>query len=353
MINFSELKAHPRYTCAAIMLMIAIWGSAYWAVKIESNRIHEGAIEKAENFSKFFEDQTLKIFHYADSYVKLIRLEYQDHGDLDKIKILMQEAPLDTSMASHVTIIDENGTPVLVSGHKIKPGSSAKDREYFKFQKQAQKDSLFISNAHTGRNTGKTTLRLVRHIIKSNGDFGGVVFAAVEDKQIVAFFNALNMDENSSATLVGTDKLIRARTSYGQVGPGQDISGSRIWKELEQSPSGVYLQKSVVDQITRYYAYRKLDKFPMVIAIGMLTEEILDNISEFKYTAIVIASLLSIAFLILFILIRREALANSKIQKANAEVMAANLAKSEFLAHMSHELRTPLNSIIGFSQVMG
>jgi cell cycle sensor histidine kinase DivJ len=32
--------------------------------------------------------------------------------------------------------------------------------------------------------------------------------------------------------------------------------------------------------------------------------------------------------------------------------MAANEAKSRYLAHMSHEIRTPLNAIIGFSDVM-
>ncbi len=33
-------------------------------------------------------------------------------------------------------------------------------------------------------------------------------------------------------------------------------------------------------------------------------------------------------------------------------LLAANKAKSDFLAHMSHELRTPLNSILGFSDIL-
>lgn len=37
---------------------------------------------------------------------------------------------------------------------------------------------------------------------------------------------------------------------------------------------------------------------------------------------------------------------------ATAQAIAANRAKSDFLAHMSHELRTPLNSVIGFANVL-
>jgi PAS domain S-box-containing protein len=44
--------------------------------------------------------------------------------------------------------------------------------------------------------------------------------------------------------------------------------------------------------------------------------------------------------------------ANVDHARMSAELVAANRAKSEFLASMSHELRTPLNSIIGFSNVM-
>lgn len=39
-------------------------------------------------------------------------------------------------------------------------------------------------------------------------------------------------------------------------------------------------------------------------------------------------------------------------KKAEADAVAANQAKSDFLAMMSHELRTPLNAVNGFSEVM-
>ena len=40
------------------------------------------------------------------------------------------------------------------------------------------------------------------------------------------------------------------------------------------------------------------------------------------------------------------------LEKAHAEVAAANQAKSEFLANMSHEIRTPMNGVIGLTDLM-
>jgi len=44
--------------------------------------------------------------------------------------------------------------------------------------------------------------------------------------------------------------------------------------------------------------------------------------------------------------------ARDAAERSRLEAVAANAAKSRFLAHMSHELRTPLNAIIGFAGIL-
>ena len=41
-----------------------------------------------------------------------------------------------------------------------------------------------------------------------------------------------------------------------------------------------------------------------------------------------------------------------ELREAHAAAEAANLAKSEFLAHMSHEIRTPMSAVLGLAQVL-
>ncbi len=328
------------YVAAALLVVAAVWAVAYWAVIAERDRALAESAAQASRLAVFFERQTLAILRYGDAYVKMVRREYRNGHDIEAIQRLLRAIPYDRSLVSHITIIDETGSPRLVSGFPIRPGTSAADRDYFRFHQAGGSDRIFISLPHVGRNSEKLIFRLVRRIDGPSGEFAGVIFAALDAETITGFFAAMNLGPQSSATLVGNDKRVRARSSYGREGPGQDISGSRIWRELERSPVGLYRQTSVVDGVTRYYAYRQLAEFPLIVAIGVSTDDIAQTVKQFQLPAYLIASLATIVILSLTFLLSREAMNSRRIAASEARVRGMRDELERRFAERSAELES-------------
>lgn len=363
------------------LLLTVVWGSAYQVnIQTKQSAIDEAAA-RAKRLTVFFSSSVESTLSYADDYIKTLRRNYLKEHSLEAIRQHLKAIPPNKNILSHITLMNANGVPVLISDgrkeRKAKPGTHARDRGYFKFQRSNAQDSVFISLARKGRNTGLVTVRLVRRITDNDGKFLGVIFAAIKETQLLEFFNTTRMGPNSSATLVGLDMRIRLRKSHrGLDGIGKNISKSKLWMHLKKSPAGLYRQTSIVDGIPRLWTYQRLANFPLVSVIGTARPDVLQTTVASIRNTYGISALISLIAIILVILAFREIAASKRIAREAAELRrteqelkarnellqrldaalqeaeAANRAKSDFLSSMSHELRTPLNAVLGFAQLM-
>jgi EAL domain-containing protein (putative c-di-GMP-specific phosphodiesterase class I) len=83
------------------------------------------------------------------------------------------------------------------------------------------------------------------------------------------------MGPDGSVTLVRTDGIVVARRPYRDSYIGSDISASPLFSAgLWQAPSGVYETVSVADRIARIFAFRRIGSLPLIITVGVSTDEI-------------------------------------------------------------------------------
>lgn len=339
---------HRAITALGIIFLLIFAGCFTLYLLFESDRkiIEDELVSRTVNAAAYFDLSVNNILSSADSTLRSIRRVYEYNGTTSEVSEFLDAAPINEEIISHVTIINENGQPIFNSKYKIQPSVNTIDRPYFNFFKDLDRgDQLFISLPHRGRNSDKYIIRLVRPLHRVNGEFSGVIFVAIDPDIFTQFFNLVDWRDGGTATLVGLDRRIRARSSYKSVAIGQDISGSQLWREVSQNPTGVYEQTSVVDNVKRIYAYRKMAAYDLITAVGISQAHILQELDKRRTNFLLIAGFMTCTLIALSIIIYREFSINEKVRRINE-------VKSEFLAHMSHELRTPLNSIIGFSEAM-
>ncbi len=308
----------------AILSVIVVSAAAYWVFSNESRNRRAQVQERAHLISTILEEEVINIFDFVESYLTLVRNQYYEDRNVESIKNLLDIAPINERSFSHLTLIDRDGTPTFNSRYVIRPGSSAADREYFKHFQKNDTDELYISLPHVGRNSNKVVVRAVKRLEDPDGNFDGVIFIAIDVDRLVRFFKELDLGENSSATIVGLDKRIRSRSHYGELGPGQDISGSRIWKELEKRPTGSYRQTSVVDQVERLYTYRKLEDYLLIVAIGVPVNFVGKLESDISWLASSFTGIAITIVLLLSVIAVRESIFSRRLRKSNT-------AKDEFL----------------------
>lgn len=149
-----------------IILLAVIWGAALNHNENEKLTAIEDAASRAQGLATFFARDASTSFHYADDYAKSLRRIFQTNGSLDDVRGYINDVPPNKTILSHITVMDNNGIPVLITDgrkeRKSKPGVHARDRGYFKYQKNNKHDTAFFSLAKKGRNTGLVTVRLVR-----------------------------------------------------------------------------------------------------------------------------------------------------------------------------------------------
>ena len=330
----------------ATLALVVVWGGhAQVSRSVLESQTRE-ATGQAEIMVRAFERSTHRTIHEVDIILRSLALDFAE-GGLEHARRTIDRGFYDPSLIHHFTILNAAGERIYRSGDKdgaADPGDPA----MVAFHQGTGKDLMHIGQPFPGSTTGRPLIRFSRRLSGPDGGFAGVIAANIDPDHLSNVYKYTNIGQNGSVTLIGLDKVIRARgVRLGQDGDGigTAIPHSRLWEELSRSLSGVYWQTTKTDGRLRAFAYRVVEGYPLVVAVGVAQEDIEAAVADLRRTMFVIALLLSASIVLVSVLLVVQ-------HRAAEQLQAALSVNRDFLARVSHELRTPLNAIIGFSEII-
>ena len=169
-----------------------------------------------------------------------------------------------------VTIVNTKGFIVNFSRKWPVADNDLSDRDWFKSIRDGGKDFLYLSKTLIDRATFKPTIYLGRRLSAPNGDFIGLVLAAVQLRHFDRFYNSLNLPESDSVALWRKDGVLLTQYPLSPSPSNTPLQGflpSEEKPEVEGTYEDTITSREGVQQ-TKIVASAKTPQFPVQVTIA-------------------------------------------------------------------------------------
>lgn len=301
------------------------------------------------NLVRVLEESTLGTLRRIDQDARFVKAQYELHdGDVD-IARMVREGMLDASRYNQIGVISASGMYVMsnLSGFaRIYLG----DRDHFRVHALQDCQCLMISRPVLGRVTGKWSLQMTRRLNHRDGTFAGVVVVSLDPRFFTALYQDMNIGEHGVIALLGDDGIVRARRSGGNVLAGQDVLASPLLQHVRSMDHGAFEDVSTIDHVARFYAFRRLQDYPMAVVVGVSRDEALAAFRQRGHGYLLFGAVFSLVLLAFCVLahraLLRQAEFSAKLARSTRQAERARAQISEFIALVTRDMRDPLGRIL-------
>lgn len=171
-------------------------------------------------------------------------------------------------------IIDKSGQVRYLTGGADYPRLD--DRPYFISARDVPGDGLVFSEVIESRITGTSVMVVARAIRRPDGEFLGVVSAAVEMANLERQFAAGRSGGTVVIAVRRSDShalVVRQPPVPKEINRGLDSTHSAVIALAAGQREGVLSFAAAADGVRRIYAFRKLENFPFYVLAGLSEAE--------------------------------------------------------------------------------
>jgi PAS domain S-box-containing protein len=262
----------------AITLM---WVAVIAQARFERREAVAAAIERNSNLAVAFEEFTIRTIDGADAVTKYVKREYARSGPGIDIPALIADRTIDAHAFAAISIVDARGNLVATSLERLPGGLlSAADRPHFTVHVPKDTGKVFVGQPILSRLTGKSTIPISRRINNPDGTFGGIVSVQIAPTRFTEFYGDAALRPGDVISLMGLDGIVRARRVGRQNSSGENLTGGLLLVEQAAHPVGALLAPGKFDGVMRFYSFRTLRDYPLIVIVGVAEADVLLQSSQ-------------------------------------------------------------------------
>jgi signal transduction histidine kinase/ActR/RegA family two-component response regulator len=322
-------KAYAWHLSLVGLAIGLLWAGIGFDLWHDYSAVEQEAAKDTANLARSFDENITRTVEAVDQTLVFVREAYQ-HDPAGLVMGSWTRAhSFRDDLHVQLALADRDGKVVWSNLGPVPAEASIADRPHFQVQKASIDDSLLISRPVLGRVSGKWTIQFVRKLLAPDGSFDGVVVASLDPAYLSRFYQSIAIG-NGAVILATTDGVILA-LAPGHAPPGHkpliggDLPPDAKNRMLQAATTGPYRAISGIDHVDRIFSARRLDRYPLVLAVGLAAEDVFAGYQLNKWVYLAIGIVLSLACIIVGLAMLRQ----------RQSLLESRQALSATLEHMS------------------
>jgi hypothetical protein len=264
------------------------------AVLHEKQQYRNRASVATQNIAALLDRQTSAVFEKTDVLLQVAASEYLDliaDGDFTPAKFNRFLSDRQKLLAEAVSLraTGPDGIVRFGSGVTSERPVSLADRDFFLRAKDDPASALIVSGPVFARISQQWVIVLARRIEAPDGSFAGVVYANLPTSAFGRALADISLGPQGAVSIRTTDLALVFRYPSPRDGVGTKNVSQELQHALKEQPGGgSYIATTALDGIERSNAYRKLQRYPFYVLVGLSTE---DYLSGWKNIVLTISGL--------------------------------------------------------------
>lgn len=173
-------------------------------------------------------------------------------------------------------LVTDKAGDVVIDSHSVPPRHIyLGDRDYFQVHQASDDVGLYISEPFIPRANGlERSLGLSRRLNGPHGEFNGIVVGTLRLNYFRRLFDGINLGPHATVTLIRTDGTLLMRRPYNEKLIGRNLADATAFQKRLLAPEGSYVDIAGIDDIERLFSFRHIGDHPLIVTVGLATEDI-------------------------------------------------------------------------------